>query len=213
MQTREDVRRSIGQRIEDARKAAHMTLEDCGKIIGKHFSVYQRKEKSGRFHPDELLALSRAFACDIHCITGSAGSADSAETDLSHGRTVAVLALKGRSVDRISSITITESVSTRAYGVAIQDGAMEDLSRRGLWEGDVVVVDPAVQPRSGDIVHAVDPSSGAHVIRRFLPLHPSNPRATGFALISASKAFDDILVSEINADSIRGTVVEVRRDL
>ena len=53
-------------------------------------------------------------------------------------------------------------------------------------QDDWLVIDPAVPPAMGKIVHAVDPSTHEHVIRRYVPLHTSDARAPGYVLRPAN---------------------------
>lgn len=99
-------------------------------------------------------------------------------------------------------------VSTKSYAVEAPDDALRGGGDKDLRRGEWAIVDPHRQPAAGDLVHAVDPATGAHVLRVFVPLHPTNPRAPGALLRAATGAtHDEIFVGADDSDAIKGVIV------
>lgn len=199
--------------LREKRLAAELTLADVAKHLDISQHQYSRYELNPeRLRRDQLAKLSRLFDCTIEELVDDGQNAI-IDPIAGTRRTLPVFSMLGRGTQmgsQVGTIAPRSAVSVQAYAVAAPDDSMADTKGpRAIHQGDWCVVDPAEAPAPGDVVHAVDPHTGAHLLRFFIPLHPTNPRAPGFVLRAASAAHDEIYVSAKDAKKVvRGKVVE-----
>jgi SOS-response transcriptional repressor LexA len=157
--------------------------------------------------------LATLFNCEPGDISGVApASGDKLAT---YRRIVIVYHLKKRPDEgkrEAGEYAPSSAVSREAYAIEVSGDAMAGpTNRQSVFDGDWLVIDPLVEPKPGSIVHAIDPSTGEEIVRLYIPLHPSNPRAPGFILRAANAAYDEILISsDHEKPAILGVAVERR---
>lgn len=155
----------------------------------------------------QLNKLASLFGCTVDELTDPATKPDGPAI-VAMRRVAPVYEIKGQGMDTLSQVGEFDpgkNVGLDAYGLVVPDDAMAGGEKQ-LRRGDTARIDKGAQPSPGDLVHAIDPSTGAHIIRQYAPLHPSNPRAPGFMLRAANPLFDEIYVAAIDADCLQGVV-------
>ena len=99
--------------------------------------------------------------------------------------------------------TAVRSPSSFAFAVKATDDAVAPT----INKGEIAIVDPAVEPRVGNIVVANDPAVNRAVLRFYQPLHMSHPSAPGFALKASDPKLPDIISSPRKPVTVYGTVL------
>jgi hypothetical protein len=198
--------------IRDKREALALRLADVAPVLGLSVEHYSRKELNPElFRAEELRALAKLFSCDVDSLL--AGGSNVVALGAMR-RTVPVFAFR-RSDDvlserrKIGEYAPTQAVSTEAYALEVPDNTMAG-GPKPIAQGDWVVIDPSLELRPGDLVHALDPATGEDLVRIYAPLHPSNPRAPGFTLRAASPDVDEIYISAADRELVKGRVRERR---
>ena len=205
-------RTEIGRRVRELRIAAKLKLKDMGQLLGVDTSTYQRHERSGTFQADRIAVIAKTFGVQVEEITGGAQTRSLAGR-VTRSLPIMSIALKPEMHHEIGICYPKRPISTKAYAVEMPDNSMQ--SGRGgagsFEQGDWLIVDPAAPLRMGSIVHAVDPTTDENLIRRYMPLHVSDPRAPGFVLKSANSDYPDIYVSARYKNAVLGVVIEMGR--
>lgn len=98
---------------------------------------------------------------------------------------------------------VNQSMSGNAFAVTATDDAVAPT----INKHEIAIVDPAIQPRPGDLVVANDPTADRAVIRFFQPLHTSHPSAPGFCLKASDPKLPDIISTQRKPVKVYGTVV------
>lgn len=112
------------------------------------------------------------------------------------------------------SIETTFPVTERAFALEVRGQSMEP----DFHDGDVIVVDPAVNPQPEDYIVAEilpkgeNPGPGDVTFKQYRPRGPSNGSPT-FDLLPKNPDFPTITINRNNPGRIVGTVVEHRRRL
>jgi len=199
--------------LRDRRAAAKLTQTDVAKFLGLSTSQYSRYESSPHMIK---MGVARKLATLFNCEPGEISGLSPAPGDklATYRRIVIVydLSRTGEKRAQVGEYAPSTAVSREAYGIQVSGDAMVGTNgRHAICDGDWLVIDPLVEPKPGSIVHAIDPSTGEEIIRLYIPLHPSNPRAPGFILRAANAAYDEILISsDHEKPAILGVAVERR---
>ncbi|WP_296203188.1 helix-turn-helix transcriptional regulator [uncultured Hyphomicrobium sp.] len=202
--------------LKERRRLAGLIQADVAKHLGLSISQYSRYEADPTsLTGDKIAILARLFACSQEDIIGTVDPQKGSSVIASVRRTVPVYALNigwGDDMqEAVGEYAPTGEVSVDAYAVEQTDDTMSHEGQKSIWRGDWAVVEPTIEPQSGNIVHYVDPKTGESLLRIFQPLHPTNPRAPGFMLRCADPNVDDIYVPQRQASkAIRGVVTERR---
>lgn len=97
-------------------------------------------------------------------------------------------------------------VSARAFALRITGDSMEP----DFGDGDIVVIDPDVEPLSGDFVAAKRDAEEDATFKEYR-LRSHDPAAPSFELIPLNRAYPTITADPANPARIIGTMVEHRR--
>lgn len=206
----------VGKNVHKYRSALGLSLEVLGESAGWDKKNLHRLEQTGTgYSNDSITRLARALNVSLGALFD--------ETDtVMFGRVVPIHFYTPEMITRNSSgKTFIETPANMVGGVSnvlLTDGSFaedafaykvtDDAMKPYLAAGDVVVVDPNVQPEPNDLVLAViyrySTGKSACLVRRYAD------RANGFELLPYDIAYS----TEINQDNnigIVGTVVEERR--
>jgi transcriptional regulator with XRE-family HTH domain len=201
--------------LRERRKKAGLSQGDVASKMGLSIAQYSRLEGDPtRMRLDQAQKAAHILGCDLNDIlattTTGAILASSTRTISVYRRGAVPVSGEVSMLQSVGTMAPTEDVSIDSYAIEIDDDALNgpQAGSHNLKSGDWVVVDPSLTPQNGDLVHAVDPSGNETVIRRFVPLHPSNPRAPGYLLKSYNPDYDEIVAP--GTDGILGVVTEVR---
>jgi len=206
----------VGKNVHKYRSALGLSLEELGKSAGWDKKNLHRLEQTGSgYSNDSITRLAKALNVSLGALFD--------ETDtVAYGRVVPIDFYTPEMISRdeqgkttilppalqlggTSNVLLTDgSFADEAFAFTVNDDAM----RPDLAPGDVVIVDPNVQPEPNDLVLAViyrySTGKSSCLVRRFAE------RANGFELLPHDNAY----AAEINKDNnigIIGTVVEQRR--
>lgn len=215
----------FGQRLKSARNLAGLTQAQLGRQAGMGQSTIADLERSGSgtSKTATLASLCGVSALWLECGKGTM-SADAAalQRQLPKGtRRYPLLGLQqagARSAEdalggaeaaaQLLGIEVaSDSTSPHAFFVQLEDNAMAPEIR----EGDCVLIDPALPPRPGDCVLAVDSRQQA-VLRKYRLRGLDKAGAEIFELVPLNEDHP-MLRSDEQALQLRGTVVEQRRRL
>lgn len=205
----------VGKNVHRYRTEQNLSLEELGKNAGWDKKNLHRLEQTGSgYSHDSISRLSKALNVSLGALfdeTGTVGAGRIVPIDLytpdmisrdPDGNTL--LKAPAHQSGGTSNVIFTDgNFSDNAIAFAVNDAAM----RPGLAPGDVVVVDPTLQPEPNDLVLAViyrkSTGKSQSLIRRFAE------RLGGFELLPADTAYAAEIPVENNI-GIVGTVVEQR---
>jgi SOS-response transcriptional repressor LexA len=200
----------IGNRIRQLRKDKGLTLKQLGSAADYDWANLSRLERGRQGYSDEgLRRLARVLGVDV----GEFFRTDSNGHVAPASREVPVLTLAeaAQPSHAATRFTLTEvDVSERAFALSVRGDAMMPEFR----EGDLLLVDPEMEPHPGDFVLAAGPwkdaifrqyrergaGSDGREVFELTPLNPCYPS-------TRSDAPTDIPVR------VLGTVVEHKRNL
>lgn len=83
-------------------------------------------------------------------------------------------------------------------GVLITDDSMD------IPPGSILIGSTNAEPANGNLVLARDPGTDNHVVRRYVPLHPSSPMAPGYRLLADNPMYDEATAT--GKDALHGIV-------
>jgi SOS-response transcriptional repressor LexA len=204
----------VGKNVHKYRSALNFSLEELGKLAGWDKKNLHRLEQTGSgYSHDSITRLAKALNVSLGALFDETGAFEV-------GRIVPIDFYRAEMIDidqngkiaiqrplhetgGVSDVLITDgSFSEEAFAFVVNDNAMKPE----LSVGDVVVVDPTIQPEPNDMVLAVVRRIGKPqtLLRRYAE------RSNGFELLPADIAY----AAETSLNSIIGiigTVVEQRR--
>jgi SOS-response transcriptional repressor LexA len=192
--------------VREKREAAGLILGAIAKHLGMGVHQYSRLELNPeRFKAKHYQVLAQLFSCSVNDLV-EPGDVE-VNPVASTRRTVPVYDVSNGTMDRIGELAPSFEVGGNAYAIEVPNDAMAVGPGKVLPAGCWAIIDPGKTPKPGDIVHALDPDTGEHILRQYTPLHPSNARAPGAMLRAYSKTVDEIYVSAKQAKAIKGVVV------
>jgi SOS-response transcriptional repressor LexA len=206
----------VGKNVHKYRSALGLSLEELGKSAGWDKKNLHRLEQTGSgYSNDSITRIAKALNVSLGALFDETGS-------MMYGRVVPIDFYTPEMLSRdaqgktaiqrpahesggISNVLLTDgSFADAAFAFTVNDDGM----RPDLAPGDVIVIDPGLQPEPNDLVLAVihrhSTGKSQALIRRFAD------RANGFELLPTDNAY----ATEISVDNnigIVGTVVEQRR--
>jgi transcriptional regulator with XRE-family HTH domain len=169
-------KQKFGVRLTAAREAAGMTLEDLGGRLGISAQAVQQWEK-GKTEPGitRIGIVAAILNCNVAWLVTGNGDRDQSKnlTLLPQG------ALGGRLVARVDIVDAVAFVdgditpnkqhftvfpcSEMAFQIVLNDDSNSPKYERG----DVVVIDPAIKPRPGDMVLAIINTEAIPIFRQY----------------------------------------------
>lgn len=208
--------RAQGERLKRARERARLTQKEVAEAIGvTEQSVSQWELGKTRPSLDKIPALARLFNLSESELL----NAETVDYALpSHGRKLQVInriqsnweevaESPGDSEDRFVIIEEAHAVSERAFALEITGSTNQPEFR----PGDIVIMDPAVEPLPGDMVAARLEGSAQSVFRRYRPKGRDNAGNPVFDLVPINPDWPTLHVDAANPGEILGTMVEHRR--
>jgi transcriptional regulator with XRE-family HTH domain len=124
------------------------------------------------------------------------------------GRAVRIMQMHTDLMETTEFAHVQGEASMQAFAVRVTDDSMAP----DLRAGDTVIIDPAVQPSPGRFVVARPGDGEQIVLRKWSPLHTSDPRAPGFVLRPVNTDYPEIVCSS-NTASVLGVATEYHRTL
>jgi transcriptional regulator with XRE-family HTH domain len=205
----------VGKNVHRYRTEQNLSLEELGRAAGWDKKNLHRLEQTGSgYSHDSISRLAKALNVSLGSLfdeTGTVGAGRIVPIDFYTPEMISRdpqgnidIKPPAHQVGGTSNVLLTDgSFADNAFAFTVNDPAMKP----SLAPGDVVVVDPNVQPEPNDLVLAViyrkSTGKSQSMIRRFAE------RLNGFELLPA----DDAFAAETPIDNnigIIGTVVEQR---
>ena len=112
----------------------------------------------------------------------------------------------------VETVEVTFPVSQATFALEVRGVSMEPV----YTEGDIIIVDPQVEPLPDDDVLAellpdgLDPGNGDITLKRYKPRGSANDSVIVFDLVPLNPEFETVTVNRNNPGRIIGTVVEHR---
>ena len=143
----------LSQRLRQLRKSKDMTLQEVAQRLGvTRASVSKWEGGSSRPDISRMDALAQLYGVSSQYLLGLSSSPnlrDLPVIELEFGVPLATLIELHSHRDRFPT---RSNVSGGAFFVRLNDETLGDLGPKGVLPGSLVLVDPAVEARSGDIV-------------------------------------------------------------
>lgn len=217
---RDNAAMSLGDNIRQRRKALGWTILDLANRIGSDVGNVSRLERGKQGYSDEILGkIAAALGCPVADLFQSAPGESNVQPTAIGSRRIPVLSY-------VQAGALTESVvpythpddwlltdldlSRSAFALRIKGLSMySPMSEESFNEGDLVVIDPSVEPLPGDFVVA---KNGEHeaTFKKYRPRGVNEKGAVVFELVPLNPDYPS-LRSDISAVQIIGTMVEHRR--
>jgi SOS-response transcriptional repressor LexA len=117
---------------------------------------------------------------------------------------------KGKDISH-SNVGLDEQLakvaSPHAFALIIKDNSMTPLFNLG----DVIIIDPAIQPSPGEFVAARTGNHDTIVFRKYRPISPHDTNSfRGFELIALNEDWGKITITDKDQAEIIGTLLEHR---
>ncbi len=156
----------LSQRLRQLRQSKGMTLQQVAERLGvTRASVSKWEGGSSRPDMSRLDGLAQLFGVSTHYLLGLSASANLKDLPvivLEFGVPLSILIERGSDSERFPT---GREVSNSAFFVRLNDETLSDLGPKGVVPGALVLVDPVVQARSGDIVLVSRPNGGMLFMR------------------------------------------------
>ena len=104
-------------------------------------------------------------------------------------------------------LNLLKVTSEKTFAMTVKCVSMLPL----LQPGDIVIVDPDVKPRPGDIVSVRLKHSKMIMLLKYRPSHYDMQKQETFELIPLNEDWPKILINKNNPGKIIGTLIEYRR--
>lgn len=198
-------------RLKKLRREAGLTQHDLGKLLGVSTSQANRYEA----HPERLTQahlakLARAFGLTVDDIVAAIGQDTTGPRLASSVRAVIIRTITaGMLCDTDQTAPFAWACSFHAMAIISPDTSMAPL----VAPSDLVLIDPAIQPKAGSVVLAKLPVTGEHALRTFTPLHPTDPRAPGYTLRARDGVSPEVTASGQHDGEILGVATALQRRL
>ncbi|EHK65270.1 hypothetical protein KYC_17287 [Achromobacter arsenitoxydans SY8] len=212
---------SLGDNIRQRRKALGWTILELANRIGSDVGNVSRLERGKQGYSDEILGkIAAALGCPVSELFLNVPS---------ESNNVELTAIGSRRIPVLSYVqagALTESVvpytnpddwlltdldlSRSAFALRIKGLSMySPMSEESFNEGDLVVIDPSVEPLPGDFVVA---KNGDHeaTFKKYRPRGLNEKGAVVFELVPLNADYPSIR-SDYTQVQIIGTMVEHRR--
>lgn len=216
----ENLAMSLGDNIRQRRKALGWTILDLANRIGSDVGNVSRLERGKQGYSDEILAkIAAALGCPVGELFLGVEKESNVELTALGSRRIPVLSY-------VQAGALTESVvpytnpddwlltdldlSRSAFALRIKGLSMySPQSEESFNEGDLVVIDPSVEPLPGDFVVA---KNGDHeaTFKKYRPRGINEKGAVVFELVPLNPDYPSVR-SDYTQVQIIGTMVEHRR--
>lgn len=118
--------------------------------------------------------------------------------------------MAGAGMDEVAvDSELEQELSMESFALVVSGSSMAPEFK----EGDVVVIDPSVKPRPGDIVVATLEAESEATIKKYRSRGNDSAGHHVFELVPLNEDYHTITISSENPGHIVGTVVEHRRNL
>lgn len=211
---------SLGENIRQRRKALGWTILELANRIGSDVGNVSRLERGKQGYSDEILGkIAAALGCPVAELFQAAPGSSNVEPAVVGSRRIPVLSY-------VQAGALTESVvpytnpddwlvtdldlSRAAFALRIKGLSMySPSSEESFNEGDLVVIDPSVEPLPGDFVVA---KNGDHeaTFKKYRPRGINEKGIVVFELVPLNADYPSIR-SDYTQVQIIGTMVEHRR--
>lgn len=200
---------TLGARIEHARKAAKLTLEQLGSACGEKSPQAVRKWQTGAAtpNPSDLLTISVLTGAPIEWLITGSGNREQARRDATRqrGRVVPVVPLMDVRSYLSGAFEPNEHVRShfacgqRSFQISVADRS----NAPDLLPQDSVIIDPDRTPSPGAIVLCL--IDGGAVLRRY------RPRQSHVELAPTNSDWPTHTTDRPMAEWLLGTVSETSR--
>lgn len=165
--------------IVELRRKAGLTQEQVASHLGLTYSSYSRLEKRPEtIKLGRLKRIAALFGVELPQIVGELPETVSLG---GYGRAFDIKEIRDGELERTGrSANFSHAATVDSFALVVPDDAMApDLS-----EDDLVLIDTGYDPAAGTLVLAQAPVTGEFVLRKYAPLHASDPNGPGFQLRS-----------------------------
>lgn len=225
-----DIRKKIGIRISQSRKALGLTIkelaEKTGTLSAARISNWENGTRSPG--PTEAMMLAKPLqvaASYLLCLSdderGEITTQESllprvapiiplteahqyAKASKKSGTTIPALSNDQEKISLECKSKNTASKNT--FAVSISDNSMHPK----FSSGDILIADPDLTPQPGDFVLAHIPTSNVNVIRKYRETEQHSVKNKSFELIALNADWGVIRVSNANEAAILATAIEHR---
>ncbi|MBY0561456.1 LexA family transcriptional regulator [Hyphomicrobium sp.] len=212
---------AIGKRLKEARKQADMTQQQVARVLGlSKQSICHYELARAELSITDMSRLAVIYGCSIdYILTGNRGSKEGGSVGklkVTRGRFVPKIRYDDIIKFAIGDVAPEEvqerrqcyaDCSNKAISVEIFDNAM-DGGRHPIMQGDVITIDPAVQPDPGDCFLIGVPKSGDLFFRRYKASGLTKKLTAPFKLSADNPGYDDIEIAADTEFVFLGTLVE-----
>lgn len=202
----------MGARILEALEDAEMTQAELARQVGVRPQTINFVVRSG--HSSSLVVpIARILRVSPHWLITGAGQKTDISIDTRFSRLPVLTAKQAvKSSDNIDRFlggqampeAITARMADRSFAMVVGDNAM----RPEIIAGDLVIVDPTIQPSGGDLVVAAINQTEA-VLRRYR-VKSRVGSSVVFELYATNEDHESFMSDEVGVE-ILGVVAEMRR--
>jgi len=186
-------------KLVSMREGAHLSQQEIAEKLGISVSTYSRLEKRPeRMRTDRAIVLAKLFGVEVSEIQeGDYEGHQMAAT----GRAVPVHRIAaGKLEDTGKHQIYVFDLPGSAITVIVPDASMEPA----CCEGDLILINPEIEPTPGRTVLANSPVTDEAVLRSYAPLHPTDERAPGFILRAVNSSYPEITATADRPGQIVG---------
>lgn len=206
---------TIGQRIRKRRKALNLTQKNLAKTLNDatHGSISQWESDTTSPSAKNLYDLSKALECDfVWLLNGGEESSVIPASFKSHKVPLIdynqvriwIDSKEQKNVTVLTHIMTSLKLSNKAFAIEIVGDSMEPEFK----EGDVVIIDPDIQPTPGEFIVAIIPEWQA-TFRKYRELGQDSDEKMLFEIMPLNRDYT-AMSNKKQQISIVGTMVEHR---
>ncbi len=186
-------------RLKDVRVAAGLTQDAVAKAMGMGTPHYNRLETGAlRLRVEHLLKLYEIYNVPLDDFLFEPNT-----PAIGKGRWIRVCEIDdGQLVQTTEVFGAPNDTSTDAIVVVMPDDSMMPK----IAQNDRLLIEPAHAPGPGSVVLA-KVSTGEYVVRRFTPLHSSDPRGNGYILRPNNVDYPEIIEKKSGKGNILGVLL------
>ncbi len=208
---------TVGENIRRLRNARGWKILELATRVDSDVGNISRLERGKQGYSDEMLRkLASALGCTVADFFSSGGDQSNVTAMPLGTRRIPLISYvqAGRMTEAVDPYAIGDAaewmltdldLSANAFALKIKGDSMLPEFR----EGDVVIIDPAVQPRPGDFVVAKNSENEA-TFKKYRPRGVNEHGQQVFELVPLNQDYET-LRSDYSPIAIIGTMIEHRR--
>lgn len=207
---------SIGQRIRQRRKELKLTQQELASAIKgvSNVAISQWESDTTKPNSENILDLSTVLQCDISWLLRGSGESNVIPASIGGHKVPLISYVQAGKWSEIISLKETCSdfdyiftdldVSDEAFALSVVGDSMEP----DFKEGDVIIIDPKVQPIAGEFVVAINENYEA-TFKKYRPIEIDDYGRIQFELVPLNPDYPKLSTKKQNI-SIVGTMIEHR---